>query len=43
MKNNVQLIDFLEDGEHLSPILPEHIKNYLIDIAKYHTTDPRKD
>ena len=32
MKNNVQLIDLMEDGEHLSPILPEHIKNYLIDI-----------
>ena len=32
MKNNVQLIDLMEDGKHLSPVLPEHIKNYLIDI-----------
>ncbi|MBP5995628.1 MAG: phosphoheptose isomerase [Crocinitomicaceae bacterium] len=26
------LIDLMEDGKYLSPILPEHIKNYLIDI-----------
>jgi hypothetical protein len=32
MKNDVQLIDLMEDGKHLSPVLPEHIKNYLIDI-----------
>jgi hypothetical protein len=32
MKNDVQLIDLVEDGKHLSPVLPEHIKNYLIDI-----------
>lgn len=27
-----KLIDLVENGQHLSPILPEHIKNYLIDI-----------
>ena len=35
MKNNPsegKLIDLMEDGKNLSPILPEHIKNYLIDI-----------
>lgn len=32
MKNEVQLIDLMEDGKHLSPVLPEHVKNYLIDI-----------
>jgi hypothetical protein len=35
MKTNTSaenLIDLIEDGKHLSPILPEHIKNYLIDI-----------
>jgi len=32
MKNDVQLIDLVEDGKHLSPVLPENIKNYLIDI-----------
>ena len=35
MKNNPRegnLIELIEDGKHLSPILPEHIKNYLIDI-----------
>ena len=26
------LIDLMEDGKYLSPILPDHIKNYLIDI-----------
>lgn len=30
--NDVHLIDLIEDGKHLSPVLPEHIKNYLIDI-----------
>lgn len=29
---NIDLIDLMEDGKHLSPILPEHIKNYLVDI-----------
>ena len=32
MKNNIQLIDLMENGKLLSPVLPEHIKNYLIDI-----------
>lgn len=36
MKNNEnkenQLIELIEDGKHLSPILPENVKNYLIDI-----------
>lgn len=32
MKNEVQLIGLMEDGKHLSPVLPEHVKNYLIDI-----------
>jgi uncharacterized HAD superfamily protein len=27
-----ELIDLVENGKHLSPVLPEHIKNYLIDI-----------
>lgn len=30
--NGKELIDLVENGKHLSPILPEHIKNYLIDI-----------
>ena len=32
MKNEVQLINLMEDGKHLSPVLPEYVKNYLIDI-----------
>ena len=35
MKNkykDVKLIDILEDGEHISPVLPDEVKNYLIDI-----------
>jgi uncharacterized HAD superfamily protein len=34
MKTNkkLDLIELIEDGKHLSPILPEHIKNYLVDI-----------
>lgn len=31
-ENGAELIDLVEDGKHLSPILPDHIKNYLIDI-----------
>ncbi len=27
-----QLIELVENGKHLSPVLPEHVKNYLIDI-----------
>lgn len=32
MKNRIELIDLIEDGQHVSPVLPEHVKNYLIDI-----------
>jgi hypothetical protein len=33
MKNKEnQLIDLVENGKHLSPVLPEYVKNYLIDI-----------
>ena len=34
MKTNkeFELIELVEDGKHLSPVLPDHIKNYLIDI-----------
>jgi uncharacterized HAD superfamily protein len=32
MNKEVQLIDVVENGQHISPVLPEHIKNYLIDI-----------
>jgi uncharacterized HAD superfamily protein len=31
-KSEVELIELVENGKHLSPILPEHVKNYLIDI-----------
>ena len=27
-----ELQELVENGKHLSPVLPEHIKNYLIDI-----------
>ncbi|MFN5149583.1 MAG: phosphoheptose isomerase [Flavobacteriia bacterium] len=27
-----ELMELVENGKHLSPVLPEHIKNYLIDI-----------
>jgi len=29
---NIELINLVEDGKHLSPVLPSHVKNYLIDI-----------
>ena len=35
MKNNkegLKLIDIQEDGESISPVLPEEVKNYMIDI-----------
>lgn len=32
MKKEEQLIEKIENGAHVSPVLPEHIKNYLIDI-----------
>ncbi len=31
-KNGADLIELIEDGKHLSPVLPDHIKNYMIDI-----------
>lgn len=31
-KQDSELIQLVENGKHLSPILPEHIKNYLVDI-----------
>ena len=27
-----ELIEKTEDGHHISPVLPEHVKNYLVDI-----------
>lgn len=30
--NKIELIQLEENGKQLSPILPEHVKNYLIDI-----------
>ena len=32
MSKNIELIEKVIDGEHISPVLPDHIKNYLIDI-----------
>ena len=32
MKNNKDLISIEKDGEKLSPVLPEDVKNYMIDI-----------
>jgi hypothetical protein len=32
INKDIELIDLVENGKHLSPVLPEHIKNYLIDI-----------
>lgn len=37
--NNVNLIDKVENGEHISPVLPDEIKNYLIDIDGTITDD----
>lgn len=31
-KKELELIELVENGKHLSPILPDHIKNYLVDI-----------
>jgi len=31
-KTNKELIDLVVDGEHISPMLDENVKNYLIDI-----------
>jgi len=32
MKNNNKLKNKIVDGKHISPVLPEHVKNYMIDI-----------
>ena len=32
MKNKINLIEKVVDGEKISPVLPEEVKNYLIDI-----------
>tara|TARA_B100000161_G_C33409265_1_gene350261 strand:+ start:90 stop:512 length:423 start_codon:yes stop_codon:yes gene_type:complete len=32
MNKEFELIEKIVDGENISPVLPEHIKNYLIDI-----------
>lgn len=32
MSKEFDLIEKIVDGEYISPVLPEHIKNYLIDI-----------
>lgn len=32
INKDFELIELVENGQHLSPILPDHIKNYLIDI-----------
>ena len=31
-ENKIELIQLEENGKQLSPVLPEHVKNYLIDI-----------
>jgi len=31
-KKNISLIKKLEDGQEISPVLPDEVKNYLIDI-----------
>lgn len=32
MKNSKKLIETLENGKTISPVLPENVKNYLVDI-----------
>ena len=32
MNNNINLEDKIVDGQHISPVLPEDVKNYMIDI-----------
>lgn len=32
MKNDLNLVELTENGKHLSPVLPDDMKNYLIDI-----------
>ena len=31
-ENDIKLINKLQDGQHISPVLPDEVKNYLIDI-----------
>jgi len=31
-KKDIKLINIVEDGQHISPVLPDEVKNYLIDI-----------
>jgi hypothetical protein len=31
-KKDINLINIVEDGQHISPVLPDEVKNYLIDI-----------
>ena len=31
-ENDIKWINKLEDGQHISPVLPDEVKNYLIDI-----------
>jgi hypothetical protein len=32
MNNKINLEDKIVNGQHISPVLPEHVKNYMIDI-----------
>ena len=32
MNNKINLEDKIVDGQHISPVLPQHVKNYMIDI-----------
>ena len=32
MKSDLKLVELVEDGQRLSPVLPNEMKNYLIDI-----------
>lgn len=32
MKSDLKLVELVEDGQRLSPVLPNNMKNYLIDI-----------
>ena len=32
MNNKINLEDKIVDGQYISPLLPEHVKNYMIDI-----------
>ena len=45
MKNNdkdITLINKVEDGQHISPVLPEEVKNYLIDIFRKYNPKKKK-